>query len=83
MLWKLRWFQDGREVVGLNNLALIRFEPTEESNAGAIAQYLYWFSPWQPTQVVYSRFVSQLTPNRTLLSKMQPRHTVDAIERSI
>lgn len=77
MPWKLRWFQDGREVVGLNNLALIRFEPTEESPTGAIAQYLYWFSPWQPTQVVYSRFVSQLTPNQILMNKMQSRHVVD------
>jgi hypothetical protein len=80
MPWKFRWFQDGREVVGLNNLALIRFEPTEESEAGAIAQYLYWFAPWHPTQVVYSRFVSQLTPNQKLLGKMRPQHAVNANE---
>jgi hypothetical protein len=74
MLWKSRWFQDGREVVGLNNLALIRFEATDGREANAIAQYLYWFSPWSPTQLVYSRFVSSLVPNQTLLAKMQPKH---------
>jgi hypothetical protein len=73
-LWRSRWFQNGREVVGLNNLALIQFEPTDGNEADAIAQYLYWFSPWQPTQVVYSRFVSSLAPNQALLAKMQPQH---------
>ena len=73
-LWRSRWFQNGREVVGLNNLALVRFESTAENVPEAIAQYLYWFSPWQPTQVVYSRFVSSLAPNQALLAKMQPQH---------
>ncbi|MBD1860110.1 MULTISPECIES: PhoD-like phosphatase [Trichocoleus] len=74
LLWRYRWFQDGREVVGLNNLAVIQFEPTASSGAYAIAQYLYWFSPWQPTQIVYSSFVSSVAPNQTLLAKMQPPH---------
>ncbi|MBW4486179.1 MAG: PhoD-like phosphatase [Trichocoleus desertorum ATA4-8-CV12] len=74
LIWRSRWFQDGREVVGLNNLALIRFEATSGSEPNVIAQYVYWFSPWSPTQLVYSRFVSSLTPNQALLAKMQPKH---------
>ncbi|MEH2137134.1 MAG: PhoD-like phosphatase [Nostoc sp.] len=67
MFWKFRWFQDGREVVGLNNLALVHFEFADASNSDKVIQDLYWFSSWYPTQVVYSRFESELTPNQSLL----------------
>ncbi len=56
--WKNPWFQDGREVVGLNNLAVIRWQ------FGEIVQDQYWFSPWQPTQIVLSRFTAPLVPSR-------------------
>ncbi|MEH2440167.1 PhoD-like phosphatase [Nostoc sp.] len=67
MFWKFRWFQEGREVVGLNNLALVHFEFADASNSDKVIQNLYWFSSWYPTQIVYSRFESQLIPNQSLL----------------
>ncbi|MEH1893806.1 MAG: PhoD-like phosphatase [Nostoc sp.] len=67
MFWKFRWFQEGREVVGLNNLALVHFEFADASNSDKVIQDLYWFSSWYPTQIVYSRFESQLIPNQSLL----------------
>ncbi len=67
MFWKFRWFQEGREVVGLNNLGLVHFELVDESNSCKVIQDLYWFSSWYPTQVVYSRFETPLKPNQSLL----------------
>jgi hypothetical protein len=58
MWWKSRWFQDGREVVGLNNLALVRWQ------SQTIVQDLYWRAPWLPNQIVYSRFVTTLDRDR-------------------
>ena len=63
--WKARWFQEGKEVVGVNNIALVYFQSGEDfeksPDTGAAAvptvrQEHYWFSPWSPTQVVCSRF---------------------------
>ncbi|RCJ20759.1 PhoD-like phosphatase [Nostoc minutum NIES-26] len=65
MFWKSPWFQDGREVVGFNNLALVQFELTP-SNSYKVIQDLYWFSSWYPTQIVYSRYESELVPNQSL-----------------
>lgn len=66
MFWKLPWFQEGREVVGLNNLALVKFELADTSSPHKVIQDLYWFSPWHPIQIVYSRFESQLVTNQSL-----------------
>jgi hypothetical protein len=52
--WNARWFQEGREVAGLNNLAVVQLQGT------TIVQDLYWRSPWLPHQIVFSRFVGQL-----------------------
>ncbi len=49
--WKARWFQEGREVVGVNNIALVSFQ----KDLGPKQEH-YWFSSWSPTQVVRSRF---------------------------
>jgi hypothetical protein len=70
MFWNLPWFQEGREVIGLNNLALVKFELADTSKPHKVIQDLYWFSPWYPTQIVYSRFESQLVPNQSLYSKV-------------
>jgi hypothetical protein len=67
MFWKFRWFQEGREVVGLNNLGLVHFELVDEGSSCKVIQDLYWFSSWYPTQVVYSRFETPLKPNQSLL----------------
>ena len=50
--WNSRWFQEGREVVGLNNLAVVQLQDT------TIVQDLYWRSPWLPHPIVFSRFVA-------------------------
>jgi hypothetical protein len=50
--WNSRWFQDGREIVGVNNLAMIQLQDS------TIVQDLYWRSPWLPNQIVFSRFVA-------------------------
>lgn len=73
--WRSRWFQDGREVVGLNNLALVQFESidTGQSSSYKVIQDLHWFSPWSPTQIVYSRFESPLVPNQKLLKQSSRR----------
>ncbi|MBD2354616.1 PhoD-like phosphatase [Tolypothrix sp. FACHB-123] len=61
--WKLPWFQDGREVVGLNNLALVHFE-IDNNNSSKVIQDLYWFSTWYPIEIVYSRFESELSHSK-------------------
>jgi len=66
MFWKARCFQDGKEVIGVNNLAVVHFDMTSESSVGKVIQDLYWFSSWYKTELVYSRFESQLLPNRDL-----------------
>ncbi|WP_392531962.1 PhoD-like phosphatase [Nostoc sp. C117] len=71
MFWKSRWFQEGREVIGLNNLGLVRFELPNGSSSCQIIQDSYWFSSWYPTQIVYSRFESQLMPNQSLLGNFR------------
>ncbi|MDF5706586.1 MAG: PhoD-like phosphatase [Nostoc sp. S4] len=71
MFWKSRWFQEGREVVGLNNLSLVQFELPSSSSSYQIIQDSYWFSSWHPTQIVYSRFTTELTPNQSLLENFK------------
>lgn len=61
--WRSRWFQEGREVVGLNNLSLVQFEATDPAQPWQVIQDVYWFSPWSPTQIVSSRFASPLEPS--------------------
>jgi hypothetical protein len=53
--WNSRWFQDGREVVGINNLAVVQLQDS------SIVQDLYWRSPWLPNQIVFSRFVAAIS----------------------
>jgi hypothetical protein len=49
--WNSRWLQEGREVVGLNNLAVVQLQDS------TVIQDLYWRSPWLPNQIVFSRYV--------------------------
>ncbi|MBW4564039.1 MAG: PhoD-like phosphatase [Mojavia pulchra JT2-VF2] len=66
MFWKAPWFQNGREVVGLNNLALVSFK-VDQNNSQEVIQDLYWFSTWYPTQIVYSRFESKLLAKKQFI----------------
>lgn len=67
--WRARWLQEGQEVVGVNNIALIYFDANSDAEGKGrsseqpdgtltptVRQSHYWFSPWMPTQVVCSRF---------------------------
>ena len=60
--WRTRWFQEGTEVVGRNNIAVVQVQasaPAQSSSEPAefsVQQDHYWFSPWQPIQVVRSCF---------------------------
>ncbi|MCU0550858.1 MAG: PhoD-like phosphatase [Leptolyngbya sp. Prado105] len=52
--WTWKWFQDGREIVGVNNLAVVSF--IREDSTLDIIHTLYWFSSWRPLEIVKSRF---------------------------
>lgn len=67
--WHSPWFQDGREVVGLNNLALVHFELSDTNNAYKVIQDTYWFSSTFSTKIVYSRFATNFQPNQYLLDE--------------
>ena len=56
--WNARWFQEGQEVVGVNNIALVHFQ--DEDKAPIVLQDHYWFSSWKPIEVVRSRFETSL-----------------------
>jgi hypothetical protein len=59
-LWRNRWWQEGREVVGLNNIGLVSFQPSSEPDSAIVVQELFWYPPWNPNQVVSSRFQTSL-----------------------
>ncbi|WP_416669509.1 PhoD-like phosphatase [Egbenema bharatensis] len=56
MLWTNRWLQDGKEVVGLNNIGLVQFEWVEAADRFTVTQDLYWYAPWRSDAVVSSQF---------------------------
>ncbi|WP_066384091.1 PhoD-like phosphatase [Anabaena sp. CA = ATCC 33047] len=70
--WQTRWFQDGREVVGVNNIASVHFELFENNNYQVI-QDIYWFDAASANKIVYSRFASNLQPNQHLLQSFSVR----------
>jgi hypothetical protein len=66
-LWSSQWLQSGQEVVGLNNIGLVRFEHsasglTSAGNLPDIAIHeLYWYAPWSKTPyIVGSQFRTSL-----------------------
>lgn len=64
-IWQRRWLQEGKEVVGLNNIGLVRFSSSEEPGSAPIVIYdLYWYAPWKALQIVYSRYSTPLKPYR-------------------
>jgi hypothetical protein len=61
ILWRNRWLQEGEEVVGHSNFGVIRLKwsPNAE-DVKAVIQDNYWRPPWNPSHVVYSRYVVPL-----------------------
>ncbi|NEQ33561.1 MAG: hypothetical protein F6K04_21625, partial [Leptolyngbya sp. SIO4C5] len=67
--WQNRWFQSGREVVGLNNMALVEFDTA--SVPPTVTQQNYWFTLNQPAAIAVSRFTSDIAPNAALLRQLK------------
>ncbi|MGF1512236.1 MAG: PhoD-like phosphatase [Elainellaceae cyanobacterium] len=59
-LLRLRCIQDGSEVLGVNNLGVVRIFRDDDGQPAAIAHDLYWLSPWQPLELLRSRYGSEL-----------------------
>jgi hypothetical protein len=55
-LWQNRWFQDGQEVVGLNNLGYVQFIWSENQGDRAVIQDNYWYTSWGRPRIAVSRF---------------------------
>jgi hypothetical protein len=73
-LWHWRWLQEGKEVVGLNNIGLVQLSwpqsaaeqqlvpqiPVQLAEIPIVIYDLYWYAPWKAPHVVYSRFQTLL-----------------------
>ncbi|MEM6612039.1 MAG: hypothetical protein AAF652_07260 [Cyanobacteria bacterium P01_C01_bin.72] len=59
-LWRNRWLQEGSEVIGRNNLSLVRFN---WSKYKTVIQETYWHAPWQNGATVHSRYEISLEPD--------------------
>lgn len=57
LLWRNPWLQEGTEVVGRNNLSLVRFN---WSGTKKVIQETYWHPPWQETATVKSSYEALL-----------------------
>lgn len=52
-LWRDRWFQEGKEIVGRNNLSLIKFSWATDK---AVIQESYYHPAWKDSAVVKSSY---------------------------
>ena len=59
-LWRNRWLQEGSEVVGRNNLSLVKFE---WSASKTVIQETYWHPPWNDAGTVKSCYNVSLEPD--------------------
>lgn len=56
-LWRDRWFQEGKEIIGRNNLSLIKFSWTTHK---AVIQESYYHPAWKDSAVVKSSYTVSL-----------------------
>ncbi len=57
LLWRNRWLQEGDEIVGYSNIAIVSFQwPAEGDGEKAVMQNVYWRPLWAPDSVVYSQY---------------------------
>ena len=56
-IWRNQWLQEGDEIVGHNNFGLIAFNWSPNHQNKAVIQEVYWRPPWQPTSIVFSRYI--------------------------
>lgn len=59
-LWRNPWLQEGSEVIGRNNLSLVRFQ---WSKSKTVIQETYWQPPWNLTGTVKSCYEISLKPD--------------------
>ncbi len=71
-LWRNPWIQEGSEVVGRNNLSLVKFQ---WSSKKSVIQETYWHPPWNDTGTVKSSYtVSLELDTLPALPKSKNRH---------
>ncbi|MEG4800940.1 PhoD-like phosphatase [Microcoleus sp. ARI1-B5] len=57
LLWRNRWLQEGDEIVGYGNIAIVSFQwPADGDGEKAVMQNVYWRPLWEPDSVVYSQY---------------------------
>ena len=57
LLWRNRWLQEGDEIVGYSNMAIVSFQwPADGDGEKAVMQNVYWRPLWEPDSVVYSQY---------------------------
>jgi hypothetical protein len=57
LLWRNRWLQEGDEIVGYSNIAIVSFQwPDDGDGEKAVMQNVYWRPLWEPDSVVYSQY---------------------------
>lgn len=60
LIWRNQWLQEGEEIVGRNNFGLISFNWSTNEDNKAVIQEVYWRSPWEPSRIVFSRYLVPL-----------------------
>ncbi|MGF1589017.1 MAG: PhoD-like phosphatase [Pleurocapsa sp.] len=53
IFWRNRWLQEGYEVIGRNNLSLVKFRWSKNKT---VIQETYWHPPWKETGMVKSSY---------------------------
>lgn len=65
LLWRNRWLQEGDEIVGYSNIAIVSFQwPADGDGEKAAIQNVYWRPLWEPDSVVYSQYFVSLETNQ-------------------
>jgi hypothetical protein len=61
LLWRNRWLQEGGEIVGYSNIAIVSFQwPADDDGEKAVIQSVYWRPLWASDSVVYSQYFVSL-----------------------
>ncbi len=61
LLWQNRWLQEGDEIVGYSNIAIVSFQwPADGDGEKAVMQSVYWRPLWASDSVVYSQYFVSL-----------------------
>lgn len=59
-VWNHRWLQEGREVVGVNNIGLVQFKWFPHTQTYSVHHDLHWYAPWRSGTIVFSRYTAPL-----------------------